>query len=110
MSSSEKDYLLRTPPPPAKKVILKGVAIGALVIGILLAVALSIAALVNKQYYTINQQDYALGMGFVSGSSSPFYQKFIETQSSPISAKVHIALLLHISLLPFDILCNYRCS
>ena len=80
MSSSEKDYhLLRTPPPPGLKVILKGVAIGALVVGIVLAVALSIAAL------TINQQDYALGTGFHIGG---FKQEFIEARSTPISAKV----------------------
>ena len=81
MSSSEKDYLLRTPPQPGKKVILKGVAIGALVIGMLLALALSIISL------SINQQSTAQGVHAYNErtiSSEPF----IEVLSKPISAEV----------------------
>ena len=87
MSSSEKDYLLTTPPPPGKKVILKGVAIGALVTGILLALALSITSL------SINQRSTAQGIGKYSENSVP-YEPFIEVPSTPISAKVCNALKL----------------
>ena len=90
MSSSEKDYLLRTSPPSGGlKVILKGAAIGALVGGILLALALSLTALATNQkhYDTSTNTDW-----------SSTLDNFIKMSSDPISAKV---LYGNIILFPF---------
>ena len=80
MSSSEKNYLLRTSPPSGGlKVILNSVAIGALVGGMLLALALSLTALAT------NQKDYDSSTN-TYGSSTRY--NFIKMSSDPLSAKV----------------------
>ena len=79
MSSSEKDYLLRTPPPPSQKVFLIGVTIGALVGGLLLALALSTIALAT------NLQENAIGR---HSDESQLFERVVKLSSTPISAKV----------------------
>jgi len=89
MSTSEKDYLLNTSTSPGKTAILKGVAVGVLVIGLQLALALSIAALVSSSSKTASSSH-------TDKEGNVPVETVLRLSSGPISAKVSTYMCIHI--------------